>query len=137
MFAGSGSLGIESLSRGCKLVYFVDESPKAIKIIEYNIRELREIEGRYKILKGDALEFLHRFNEFKWDIIFLDPPYKVKPMLMEKIFKVLASKKIADANTLIVYEFFFKKDVSREIGNLCVVKESHFGDKKVIYLHPL
>lgn len=136
LFAGTGSLGIESLSRGCKLVYFVDKSIRAVKIIEYNIGRLRNVEGRYKIIRGDALEFLHRFNKFKWDIVFLDPPYKINPEPMKRIFEILASRKITDSDSLIVYEFFFKKDIKSEIGDLCVIKESHFGDKNVVYLRP-
>jgi 16S rRNA G966 N2-methylase RsmD len=55
---------------------------------------------------------------------------------MKKIFDVLSEKKISRADTLIIYEYFFKKDIRKEIENLKKIKESHFGDKKVIYLSP-
>lgn len=136
MFSGTGSLGIESLSRGCKLVYFVDKSIKAIKLIEYNVKSLKGVENKYKIIKSDVLKFLYRFNQFKWDIIFLDPPYRIKSGIMEDIFRVLAEKKITKSNTMIIYEYFFKKNIDKEVKNLNMVKESCFGDKKVSYFSP-
>ncbi len=66
----------------------------------------------------------------------MDPPYKIESGIMKKIFDNLSEKKITRADTLIIYEYFFKKDASKEIENLRKIKESHFGDKKVIYLSP-
>jgi 16S rRNA G966 N2-methylase RsmD len=54
---------------------------------------------------------------------------------MRKAFDILAEKKIIKKDALIIYEFFFKRDVEEEIKNLKMIKESFFGDKKVIYLN--
>jgi len=54
---------------------------------------------------------------------------------MRKAFDILAEKKVTKKDTLIIYEFFFKREVKEEIKNLKMVKESFFGDKKVIYLN--
>jgi len=136
LFSGTGSLGIESLSRNCNLVYFVDKSLQSINLIKYNTECLKDDSKKYKIIRSDVFEFLKFYEGLKWDIIFLDPPYEIKSGIMKKIFDILSEKKITRADTLIIYEYFFKKDASEEIENLRKIKESHFGDKKVIYLSP-
>ena len=84
------------------------------------------------LIKIFNLEFC---KDIKWDIIFFDPPYRIEEDIMRKAFDILAEKKIINKDTLIIYEFFFKKDIEEEISNLKMVKESFFGDKKVIYLN--
>ncbi len=55
---------------------------------------------------------------------------------MKKVFDILAQKRVTTEDTLIIYEYFFKRKVEKEIENLEIIKESFFGDKKVIYLKP-
>lgn len=71
LFAGTGQLGIEALSRGAKSASFVDESNEAIRIIRANLEHCR-LTG--EVVREDALAFLGRCG--KYDVIFLDPPYK-------------------------------------------------------------
>jgi 16S rRNA (guanine966-N2)-methyltransferase len=134
LFSGTGSLGIESLSRGCKSVHFVDNSFIAIEIIKHNVKDLRGTEGKYEIIKRDAVKFLERFDDFKMDIIFTDPPYKVKRNTMKEIFNIIAERNIIADNGIIIYEYFFKREIDKEINNLSILKKSFFGDKAVIYL---
>ena len=118
------------------MVYFVDKSRKAIKLIRHNLEDLKGLESNYVIIKEDVIKFLKKFSKFKCDFIFLDPPYKIRSSVMKEIFEVLSEKRITDKETIIIYEFFFKKDINKEVGNLRVLKKSHFGDKMVIYLSP-
>ncbi len=127
---------MESLSRNCNLVYFVDNSSRSINLIRYNTRYFENTDKKYKIIKSDVLRFLESYEGLKWDLVFLDPPYKIESGIMKKIFDTLAGKYIIKNDAFLIYEYFFKKDVSREIENLKMVKQSHFGDKKVIYLSP-
>lgn len=127
---------MESISRQASLVYFVEKNFKAIKIISYNINSLNISQKKYKIVKSDVIRFLKRFNEFKWDIIFLDPPYNISSSKMKDVFGLLDTGGTIGDGTLMVYEYFFKKDIKSEIGNLEILKESFFGDKKVVYLTP-
>jgi 16S rRNA G966 N2-methylase RsmD len=55
---------------------------------------------------------------------------------MIKIFEVISENKFTKDNCLVIYEYFFKRDIKEEIKKLEILKESHFGDKKVIYLSP-
>ena len=72
LFAGSGALGIECLSRGAAEVVFADKSPASVALIRQN---LKGIEGSYRVLTADFMGVL-RSGEDKFDLIFIDPPYK-------------------------------------------------------------
>lgn len=136
LFSGTGSLGIESLSRGCRVAYFVDSSRESINLIKYNTRFIKDAGMKYRIIRSDVLKYVKSYRGLKWDIIFLDPPYKIESGIMKEIFDNLTYKRITGPDSLIIYEYFFKKDTGAEIENLKKIKESNFGDKKVIYLSP-
>ena len=76
LFAGSGSLGIECLSRGAKNAVFVENNINAAKNIQFNLDNLKISSQNYVIFKQDASNFL-KLNSlnFKIDFIFIDPPY--------------------------------------------------------------
>jgi 16S rRNA (guanine(966)-N(2))-methyltransferase RsmD len=140
LFSGTGSLGLEALSRGASLVHFVDKDIQSIELIRYNTENLTSNEtetGIFKIIQKDVLEYLRFCNDKKWDIIFLDPPYRIGAGDMKSIFDTIARRGIAGEDSVLVYEFFFKREVGEETGSFRLVKESFFGDKKVIYLQPV
>ena len=74
LFAGSGSLGLESLSRGAQKTTFVENSYNSIKVLKKNIHKLR-IKEPYTIIHKNTLTFL-RQNKEPFDLIFADPPFK-------------------------------------------------------------
>jgi 16S rRNA (guanine966-N2)-methyltransferase len=124
LFSGSGSLGLEAISRGAEKVYFVDNSLKSIKLIKSNLELLKDKDCECKVIKSDIFRFLEHFEDFEADFIFLDPPYKIESLVMRDIFK----------NATIVYEYFSKRDISGETDTLKIIKNSHFGDKIVSYI---
>ena len=73
LFAGSGQLGIEALSRGAKKCTFVENNRQAYKVVEENVKHCKLEQGA-RIVMSDAYAFLSRRDSF--DIAFLDPPYK-------------------------------------------------------------
>lgn len=77
LFAGSGALGLEALSRGVKKVYFVDCNQKAYTTVKKNLETLKIDNSQYEIFKNDYSKMLTYFkiNRISFDIIFLDPPY--------------------------------------------------------------
>lgn len=77
LFAGSGAMGLEALSRGASWATFIEKSPNAIKIIKQNIKNL-DVENQTSILCGDCAQLLPRAASTKipYDIIYLDPPYE-------------------------------------------------------------
>lgn len=90
LFSGSGALAIEALSRGAKNAVMCDNSYEAIKIIKQNVKETRLID-KVEIINKDYAETLKKLNKEnkKFDIIFLDPPYKSDFAIksMEYIFR--------------------------------------------------
>lgn len=98
---------------------------------------MNNIENRYKVIRSDVVKFIKKFRSIKWDIIFIDPPYKIESELVKEIFYILSKRNIIDEKTIIMYEFFFKRDIKEEIKDFKILKKSFFGDKIVLYLSPL
>ena len=73
LFAGTGALGLEALSRGAGAVVFVEKSPVAAKVLRANVKVLDALTA--DVRQADALEFLAAPPENKFDIVFLDPPF--------------------------------------------------------------
>jgi 16S rRNA (guanine966-N2)-methyltransferase len=73
LYAGSGAVGIEAISRGASLVYFVDHAPPAIAALRTNLAAL-EIKSGFQIVSSTVSAALHRLTE-RCSIVFLDPPY--------------------------------------------------------------
>lgn len=99
LFSGSGSYGFEALSRGASSVMFVDKQIIATKVIEKNAKILKE--ENIKIYKEDVISFLENNNE-KFDIVFIDPPYKLE--IYEKVIKLLNEKDLLNENAIVVLE---------------------------------
>lgn len=74
LFAGTGQMGIEALSRGAARAVFVDSSPKALAVIRKNIAAAR-VQARAEVLQTDFKQALQQLKQQKFDILFLDPPY--------------------------------------------------------------
>ena len=119
LFAGSGALGIEALSRGAKHCTFVDIQPE---IVQKNIKKVR-FEELSRIVKSDYLSFLEQCSA-PFDLVFLDPPYQ-KGMLSEAL-KKLIERNLLLPGSLIVWEYDFGEEipVPEEIR---IIKERNFG----------
>ena len=102
LFSGSGALGIEALSRGANEAVFCDNSNKAIKIIKDNLEATRLI-NKAEILNKDYIEVLKKLSKEskKFDIIFLDPPYKTD-YVIKSINYILEHKILAEDGIIVV-----------------------------------
>lgn len=105
LFAGTGQLGIEALSRGAKSASFVDESNEAIKIVKSNL-ELCGLKG--DTVRDDAVSFLSHCGKF--DVIFLDPPYKSG--LMDAVLHKIIQFDILSEGGIIICETDKETDIS-------------------------
>ena len=102
--SGTGALGIEALSRGAKLVYFIDKDPKAINVLQKNIAKLKidEKEKTYiKVIKEDALKALQDIK-IVFDVVLIDPPYNSK--IIEECLIKLKENNLIDLNSYIFAE---------------------------------
>ena len=110
LYAGTGALGIEAISRGAKKVLWVDNNLKSIKIIRENLQNLNLASGHYSgVWHGDCLEFfnskpLEEILPLKW--VFLDPPYESKeiPVILAKIAEMTQKKSLLEKQAWLVLE---------------------------------
>ncbi|MBQ9267861.1 MAG: 16S rRNA (guanine(966)-N(2))-methyltransferase RsmD [Clostridia bacterium] len=114
LFAGSGAIGIEALSRGAGKAYFGDLNKEAIKVIKANLERARMTLDA-EVLQGDYLAILDRLKSKKFDIIFIDPPYH-KGMGVAAIDKI-SQLGLLNADGVIVYETDTDEDAPEEIGS--------------------
>ncbi len=102
LFAGSGGIGIEALSRGAKEAVFVENNRRAAECVRENLAFTRLLD-RARVLCTDALTALRRLEgEESFDIIFLDPPYKKG--LEQEALACLKGSSLADEDTRIILE---------------------------------
>jgi len=130
LFAGSGALGLEALSRGASLAYFVEVDKDALEIVKKNVLKAKEVDNS-QILNMDYLEALKKFkyNKQKFDIVFLDPPYKLN--IINEIIDSLIKDDLLNCDALIVCQAV-KKNVNTEIQGVEVYKNKLFGHSEVI-----
>lgn len=74
LYAGTGAVGLEALSRGARYADFVENNPAALHSLKANIAKVRATD-RARIFKRDALRWVHRLGPGSYDVVFADPPY--------------------------------------------------------------
>lgn len=125
LFAGSGALGIEALSRGASQAVFCDNSLDSIKIIKSNIEKAR-VADRSQIVSGDfkrCLRDMEAKNQ-SFDMIFVDPPYYKG--LFEEVLDTIRSCKILKKDGIVIVEHDAKKPIG-QVEGLEVYKEKKYG----------
>lgn len=129
LFAGSGQLGIEAISNGAKLCYFIDNNKEVIKILNKNISNLN-IKSNSKVLLSDWKKSLNEFSNqnLKFDLIFVDPPYDYN--VYEKILEKVSTLNLLNENGLIILEHSNLK-LKDSYNNLALYKEKKYGNKSV------
>jgi len=130
LFSGTGSFGLECLSRASKYVTFVENYKKILPILKKNITELNYGKNT-KIIEKDinnSLNFKVFQNQF--DIIFLDPPYKEKGLykMLENIFQ---SNLLKDKGVIIIHRH--KKEIDEFPAKFKIIEEKFYGISKVIF----
>lgn len=128
LFAGSGALGIESLSRGAKKCYFVDVAPKTCAIIRENLKTLRETQGT--VLLSSYEDALNRFDE-PFDLVFLDPPYAMKESY-QKSLDLLCARELLKEGAAVVVEY--EGELPLNVDAFSFRRDYTYGKTKVILL---
>ncbi len=121
LFAGSGALGIESLSRGAKEVHFNDLAKDSLAILKKNLDSLK-IGGEAKVTQGDYLACLHACAQ-PFDLVLLDPPYRFD--YGERALEVIAQRGLLTENGVAVYER--DRPFEGEIAGLEKYDERRYG----------
>ena len=130
LYAGSGQMGIEALSRGAKESVFVDFSRESIQIIKTNLKNTK-LEENARVINMDSNNFIETSNE-KYDIVFLDPPYG-KGILQNMLPKIT---KIMNKSGIIICENPQNEELDQEINDFTLDRFYRYGKIKVsIYCH--
>lgn len=129
LFAGSGQLGIEAISNGASLCYFIDNNKEVINILNKNINNLN-IKKQSKVILSDWKKSLNEFSNqnIKFDIIFVDPPYDYE--VYEKILEKVSSLNLLNENGIIILEHANLK-LKETYNNLTLYKTKKYGSKSV------
>lgn len=123
LFAGSGSLGIEAISNGAKSCTFIEQNPSLYKNLKDNISSLN-VEDKSKLHRTRAEDFVRRFKEKGFNIIFFDPPY-ARDYYGDFLCKVI--ERISLSGTIIYVEQSAHDKVLKN-QNLKMLKTSKTGD---------
>jgi 16S rRNA (guanine966-N2)-methyltransferase len=134
LFSGVGSFGIECLSRGVKNVVFIENYSEVLPVLKQNLINLKLITN-YKIIEKDIYtENIFLRLENKFNIIFLDPPYKDKNL--ESIFSNIKNNKILDKNGIIILHRH-KDEIDILPKYFKIIEEKKYGLSKILFLSHL
>lgn len=126
LFAGSGGLGIEALSRGLEKVIFIDRDAKAIQVIHENIKACK-LEASAEVYRNDADRALKALikREIVFDYIFLDPPYKKQQLI--NIIEKIDENKLLNNGGFIVCEHSHDVELPETTGVFSQIKHEKYG----------
>ena len=132
LYAGSGSFGLECISRNANLVYFFEKHLNAIKILNQNLNHFIK-DFNYKIYNKDCLKFIasENFIEKNFDIIFIDPPFKDKSIY--EILKIIAKKKILKNEGIIIIHRHIK-DKFETLEEFEIIEDREYGISKIFFV---
>ena len=130
LFSGSGSFGLECVSRGAKKVFFVENYNEALKILRINIKNLK-CENSSIIIENDCFQIDEIVKKFKnkFDIIFLDPPFK-EDKINFIIEKILNFKILKNDGVMIVHRNKKEDKITKKFN---LIENRAYGISKIIF----
>lgn len=133
LFAGTGNLGLEALSRGAASALFIDKSSASVSLVRENIN-LTKLTEMAEVLKGDALTLLDRLVKDKkqFELIFCDPPYNKG--LVETILAKIDNSDILSMKGIVVVEHSKHEQIRAEFNQLKVKRTEKYGETLVSFL---
>lgn len=129
LFAGTGNLGLEALSRGAAHVTFVEKHAKSVEIIRKNIELLKVNKAEYAVIPKDVFSFIKSYQGEGFDLIFIDPPFTEK--LADEVMLALAASQCFHQNTLIAIEAIKQEKIETAYGDLICYDKQDYGDKSL------
>ena len=128
LYAGTGAVGIEALSRGAARVWFVESARRPVKLIQENLRSLG-IEDGFEVMAGEAGKVLRRWEQqaASFDYIFLDPPYRMETEYRDTL-EFLGGSGLLKPMTIVVAEHAKQFDPLEESGSLKRYRKLKQGD---------
>lgn len=133
LFAGTGNLGIEALSRDATHVTFVEKNSRSLEIIRKNIVKLKITEG-YTITTKDVIKFLAQYENECFDVILADPPFTEE--MADEVMLAASQSKAFGAHTIMAIESAKREKIQDAYPNNTVLLDRRvFGDKILSFFH--
>ena len=130
LFSGVGSFGIECLSQGASHVTFIEKYEGVLPILKKNLNNLKSKIG-YEIIEKDILnKFQFKSLKLRYDVIFLDPPYK-EQALENILNKIIENKTLKDDGIIIIHRH--KKEIDTFPKNFHLIDQKKYGISKIIF----
>jgi len=126
IFAGTGALGLESISRGAENVTFIEKSKDNLRVLYKNIDHLK-VSKKVKIIKR-SIRMVKKIDG-KFDLIFMDPPYQMD-LIIKKTLKKILDFKIIKKETLIILEYAKRKKLNIP-KDFKVIKKKDYGNSSL------
>jgi 16S rRNA (guanine966-N2)-methyltransferase len=127
LYAGTGTVGLEALSRGAGHTVFVEPDSYRAEMIQKSIENLG-FTGNADVRKTNAEKFLEKaaYDKNRFDILFIDPPYHSDEL--EKILPIIGRSEILNEQGIVIVEHFSKKKLPHSEGRLKMIKQYRYGD---------
>ena len=133
VFAGTGAVGIEALSRGARMAYFVESSAKAVAVIRANLKSLGIAEG-FEVVEREAERGLRLLDSqtVRADYVFLDPPYEIHDAY-EDVLDFLSQSHMLHARSIVIAEHDKRFDPGETVGALVRTRVLKQGDAALTF----
>ena len=135
LFAGSGQLGIEALSRGADKAYLCDINRDAVKMIKQNL-EKTKLKNKAVVINEDYKKALRTLNtNEKFDIIFIDPPYK-EDIAVDSIIDIIHEFRLKENGIMIIETDEIERDLKEinKIENIKIIDQRKYGRASLIFI---
>ena len=130
LFAGTGNLGIEALSRGAAYVESVEEHRTSLKIIRENLHLLK-IDKEIRVVPLDVFKYLRSYKGKPFDLVFFDPPFT--EAIAHKCMEAIQSSAVAAVNTTVIIESSRQERIDDQYGPFQLLDRREFGDKSASF----
>ncbi|MGE0763282.1 MAG: 16S rRNA (guanine(966)-N(2))-methyltransferase RsmD [Bdellovibrionales bacterium] len=130
LFAGTGALSIEALSRDAAEVVSVESNPKSLKIIRENLEKLKISTG-VEIQPLDVFKYLQRYKGAAFDVVLADPPFTQK--LADQVMQAIAGSAVIGPGTVVVVEASAHETMQDSYPPLVLTDRKDYGDKLVSF----
>ncbi len=128
LFAGTGSLGLEAISRGAEMVTFVDQNIESVRSIRRNL-EILKYEGQ--VVRSDVILFLRRHRGLQYNLVFIDPPYRYEKTATA--VRELQKALLKEGQVLLVHERSYSPELPDFGENVQFHKRKRYGQTEILY----
>lgn len=131
LFAGTGNLSFEALSRGAQHVVAVELSQRSLRVLKENIKLLDIEPSEVSVVRDDVFKFLNKYEGKPFELIFVDPPFTEK--WADQVMTALGTSAVLGLGTQVVIESGTKEPIGDLYGRLKLSDRRPYGDKTVSY----